>query len=103
MARRLFSIPFSYALREELKDTGITVTCLMPGATETEFFRRADMMDTKVGTDKKDDPVDVAQNGFDAMMKGDGGIVSGMHNNGRVTGARRDRRSLHVRQRLLHH
>ena len=77
---KAFLDSFSYALREELNDTGITVTCLMPGATETEFFRRADMMDTKVGTDKKDDPVDVAQNGFDAMMKGDGGVVSGMHN-----------------------
>jgi short-subunit dehydrogenase len=77
---KAFLDSFSYALREELKDTSITVTCLMPGATETEFFRRADMMDTKVGTDKKDDPADVAKNGFDAMMKGEGGIVSGMHN-----------------------
>ena len=71
---------FSYALREELKDTGVTVTCLMPGATETEFFRRADMLDTKVGTDKKDDPDDVAKNGFKAMMSGEGGVVSGWQN-----------------------
>jgi short-subunit dehydrogenase len=77
---KAFLDSFCYALREELKDSGITVTCLMPGATETEFFRRADMMDTKVGTDKKDDPSDVAKNGFDAMMKGEGGVVSGMHN-----------------------
>jgi uncharacterized protein len=47
---------FSYALREQLKESGITVTCLMPGPTETEFFRRADMLDTKVGTEEKDDP-----------------------------------------------
>src|SRR4051812_2158189 len=53
---KAFIDSFSYALREELKDTRITVTCLMPGATETEFFKRADMLDTKVGTDKKDDP-----------------------------------------------
>ena len=77
---KAFLDSFSYALREELKDTHVTVTCLMPGATETEFFRRADMMDTKVGTDKKDDPAEVAKNGFEAMMKGEGGVVSGLHN-----------------------
>src|SRR5206468_8502564 len=71
---------FSFALRHELKDSGITVTCLMPGATETEFFERADMMDTKIGTSKKDDPADVAQIGFDAMMKGKGDVVSGWQN-----------------------
>ena len=53
-----------------MKDTGVTVTCLMPGATETEFFERADMLDTKVGQQKKDDPADVARVGFDAMMSG---------------------------------
>jgi uncharacterized protein len=77
---KAFLDSFSYALREELKDTGVSVTCLMPGATETEFFRRADMMDTKVGTGKKDDPTDVAKNGFAAMMKGEGGVVSGLQN-----------------------
>jgi short-subunit dehydrogenase len=50
-----------------LRDTKVTVTGLMPGATETEFFKRADMMDTKVGTDEKDEPADVARAGFDAM------------------------------------
>lgn len=77
---KAFIDSFAYALREEMKDTGVTVTCLMPGATETEFFRRADLMDTKVGTQKKDDPADVAKDGFKAMMAGDGGIVSGLHN-----------------------
>jgi len=77
---KAFLDSFSYALREELKDTGVTVTCLMPGATETEFFRRADMLDTKVGTDKKDDPADVAKDGFRAMMSGEGGVVSGWQN-----------------------
>jgi short-subunit dehydrogenase len=52
----------------------------MPGATETEFFRRADMLDTKVGTEKKDDPADVAKDGFKAMMNGEGGVVSGWQN-----------------------
>ena len=60
-APRHSSISFSFALRAELKDTGVTVTCLMPGATETEFFERADMLDTKVGQAKKDDPADVAE------------------------------------------
>jgi short-subunit dehydrogenase len=70
----------SFALRAELKDTGVTVTCLMPGATETEFFERADMLDTKVGQSKKDDPADVAKVGYDAMMRGDGDVVSGWQN-----------------------
>ena len=58
----------------------MTVTCLMPGATETEFFERADMLDTKVGTDEKDDPADVARVGYDAMMRGDGDVVAGWKN-----------------------
>ena len=71
---------FSYALRAELKDSGVTVTCLMPGATETEFFERADMLDTKVGTEKKQSPAEVARIGFEAMMKGDGDVVTGWSN-----------------------
>ena len=58
---KAFVDSFSFALRAELKDTGVTVTCLMPGATETDFFERADMLDTKVGQAKKDDPADVAR------------------------------------------
>ena len=52
----------------------------MPGATDTEFFERADMLDTKVGQAKKDDPADVAKAGFDAMMNGEGDVVSGWKN-----------------------
>lgn len=77
---KAFIDSFSFALRAELKDTGVTVTCLMPGATETDFFERADMLDTKVGQSKKDDPADVAKTGFDAMMRGDGDVVSGWQN-----------------------
>jgi short-subunit dehydrogenase len=77
---KAFIDSFSFALRAELKDSGVTVTCLMPGATETDFFERADMVDTKVGQSKKDDPSDVAQAGFDAMMRGDGDVVSGWKN-----------------------
>jgi uncharacterized protein len=77
---KAFLDSFSFALREELRDTKITVTCLMPGATETAFFKRADMMDTSVGVAKKDDAADVAKAGFDAMMRGDGDIVTGIRN-----------------------
>ncbi len=77
---KAFIDSFSWALRNELKDTGVTVTCLMPGATETDFFDRADMSDTKVGAGKKDDPADVARVGFKAMMNGDGDVVAGMKN-----------------------
>ena len=79
-ATKAFVDSFSFALRAELKDSGVTVTCLMPGATETDFFERADMLDTQVGQSKKDDPADVARVGFDAMMRGDGDVVSGWHN-----------------------
>src|SRR3954451_16944929 len=67
---KAFLDSFSFALRAELEGSGVTVTCLMPGATETEFFERADMLDTKVGTEKKQPPEEVARAGFDAMMKG---------------------------------
>jgi len=77
---KAFIDSFSFALRAELKDTGVTVTCLMPGATETEFFERAGMTDTKVGQQKKDDPADVARVGFEAMQRGDGDVVSGWKN-----------------------
>jgi short-subunit dehydrogenase len=77
---KAFLDSFSYALRAELKESGVTVTCLMPGATETDFFERADMLDTKVGTDKKQPPSEVAKAGFDAMMKGDGEVVAGWSN-----------------------
>jgi short-subunit dehydrogenase len=71
---------FASALRNELKDTGVTVTCLMPGATDTEFFERAGMQDTKVGQEEIDDPAEVARMGFDAMMRGDADVMSGWKN-----------------------
>jgi short-subunit dehydrogenase len=79
-ATKAFADMFAYALRAELQGRGVTVTCLMPGPTETEFFERADLMDTKVGRAKKDDPADVARDGFKAMMAGDSGVVSGWQN-----------------------
>ncbi|MBB3936112.1 SDR family NAD(P)-dependent oxidoreductase [Aureimonas phyllosphaerae] len=71
---------FAFALRNELKDTGVTVSCLMPGPTDTEFFRRAGLMDTAMGQGPKDDAAAVAKAGFDAMMSGRGDVVSGWKN-----------------------
>ena len=75
-AFKSFVQSFALALRNELKDSGVTVTSLMPGPTDTEFFERADMLDTKVGTGEKDDPADVARDGFEALMDGDERVVS---------------------------
>jgi short-subunit dehydrogenase len=76
-ASKAFVQSFAEAIRNELKDTGVTVTSLMPGPTDTNFFERADMMDTKVGTGSKDDPAKVAEQGFEALMKGDDHVVAG--------------------------
>jgi uncharacterized protein len=68
-------------LRNELHDhDGVTLTTLIPGATDTEFFARADMLDTKVGASEKADPEDVARDGWKALMEGRGHIVSGFKN-----------------------
>jgi len=81
-ASKAFVDSFAAALRNELKDSGVTVTCLMPGPTDTEFFARADLLDTKVGTDEKamSDPADVAKAGFKAMMDGEADVVAGLKN-----------------------
>jgi short-subunit dehydrogenase len=85
---KAFLDSFSWALRNELKDTGVTVTCLMPGVTDTEFFERADLMDTKVGTqENKADPAEVARIGFKAMMDGEGDVVAGLKNKLQVAAA----------------
>jgi uncharacterized protein len=75
-ASKSFDQSFALALRSELKDTGVTVTSLMPGPTETEFFERADMLDTRIGAGEKDDPADVAREGFEALMGGEERVVS---------------------------
>lgn len=76
-ASKAFELSFAEALRNELKDTGVSITVLQPGATETNFFRRAGMEDTKVGAGKKDDPAEVAKQGFEALMAGKDHIVAG--------------------------
>jgi short-subunit dehydrogenase len=80
-ASKSFLTSFAHAIRQELKGTGITVTALMPGPTDTEFFERADMEDTKLGQAKKDDPAEVAKDGFDALMSGKDHVVAGSAKN----------------------
>jgi short-subunit dehydrogenase len=80
-ATKAFLDSFSFAIRNELKDTGVTVTCLMPGLTDTDFFERAGQMDTKLGqSEDKADPAKVAEIGFEAMMRGEGDVVAGLKN-----------------------
>ncbi|HEY0604343.1 MAG TPA: SDR family NAD(P)-dependent oxidoreductase [Herpetosiphonaceae bacterium] len=76
-ATKAFVQSFSEALRNELKDTGVTVTALQPGPTETNFFHRAGLDDTRVGTSKKDDPAQVAEQGFEALMAGKDHVIAG--------------------------
>lgn len=75
---------FCVGLANELKDTAVTVTCLMPGLTDTDFFERADMTDTEAGQQAQEgdaaDPAKVARDGYEAMLDGDTQIVSGLMN-----------------------
>jgi short-subunit dehydrogenase len=79
-ASKAFVQSFSEGLREEVRDKGVTITALQPGPTETNFFHRAHMDDTKVGDAKKDDPADVARVGYEALMAGEGSVISGLKN-----------------------
>jgi short-subunit dehydrogenase len=92
-ATKAFDQSFAESIRTELKDTGVTVTSLMPGVTQTNFFKRADMTDTRAGGNEKlqDDPAKVAEQGFKALMDGEEKVVAGnplnkvMAATGRVT------------------
>jgi len=77
---KAFVDSFVAAIQNEIKDSdGVTITNLMPGPVDTEFFERGDMMDTSVGTDpKKSDPADVAKDGWDALMAGKASVFSGL-------------------------
>jgi len=78
---KAFVQSFTEAVRNEVKDKGITVTALLPGATDTDFFNKADMLDAKVVQDGKlADPAKVAQDGYDALMRGDDMVISGFMN-----------------------
>ncbi|WIM93087.1 SDR family NAD(P)-dependent oxidoreductase [Actinoplanes oblitus] len=76
-ASKSFTQSFAEALRAELKDTGVTVTALMPGPTDTNFFHRAEMDDTRVGTGPKDDPAQVAEQGIRALLAGKEKVLAG--------------------------
>jgi short-subunit dehydrogenase len=76
-ATKAFERSLAQSIREELKDTGVSVTALMPGATETNFFHRAGADDTKLGGSEKDDPAEVAKEGFEALMAGKDHVVAG--------------------------
>jgi short-subunit dehydrogenase len=80
-ASKAFVHSFAEGIRHELSDTGVTVTSLMPGPTDTEFFERAGMADTKVGSGKKDDPADVAEDGLEALLAGKDHVVAGSRKN----------------------
>jgi short-subunit dehydrogenase len=75
-ASKSFVQSFAEALHDEMRDSGVTVTSLMPGPTETNFFRRANMLDTVIGRMPKDDPADVAKQGYVALMRGDRKVVA---------------------------
>ena len=75
-ASKSFVQSLTEALQEELKDTAVTLTALMPGPVETEFFARADMLDTPVGTSSKDDAADVARQGLSALFAGEKKVLA---------------------------
>jgi short-subunit dehydrogenase len=79
---KAFVFSFTEAIREELKETEITVTALLPGATDTDFFNKADMLDSKAVQDKDalSDPADVAKDGYEALMSGADKVTSGLKN-----------------------
>ncbi|WBX97829.1 SDR family NAD(P)-dependent oxidoreductase [Chryseobacterium gambrini] len=79
---KAFILSWSEAIREELKETGITVTALLPGPTDTDFFNKAQMNRSKIMNDKESfsTPEDVAKDGFEALMKGEDQVVSGLKN-----------------------
>ena len=78
---KAFVHSFTEAIRDEVKDKGVVVTSLLPGATDTDFFNKAEMQDAKIVKEGKlDDPAKVAKDGYEALMRGDDMIISGMKN-----------------------
>jgi short-subunit dehydrogenase len=81
-ATKAFVLSFTTAVREEVKGTGVTLTALMPGVTDTDFFNKAGMNDSKAVQDKEAmaDPADVAKDGYEALMAGEDRVISGFKN-----------------------
>ncbi|MDQ2656571.1 MAG: SDR family oxidoreductase [Bacteroidota bacterium] len=78
---KAFVQSFTEAIRNEIQDSGVTITALLPGATDTDFFRKADMLESKLVQEDKLSPAeDVAKDGYKALMKGEDMIVSGLKN-----------------------
>ncbi|TDC84021.1 SDR family NAD(P)-dependent oxidoreductase [Actinomadura sp. 7K507] len=80
-ASKAFLYSFAEALRHELSDTGVTVTAALPGPTDTAFFERAGVLDTKLGQMPKDDPADVARESYQALMAGKHHVITGSTKN----------------------
>ncbi len=80
-ASKAFVLSFTEAIRHELKPHGVVVTALMPGITDTDVFRRAGMLDTRAGRTRKDDPAEVAEDGFRRLMRGSDHVVAGSFKN----------------------
>jgi len=76
-ASKSFLLSFAEALRIEVEESGVTITALMPGPTDTNFFDRAGLDDTKLGQVSRDDPRDVARDGYEALVRGDDHVVAG--------------------------
>jgi short-subunit dehydrogenase len=83
-ATKAYVLSFTEALYNELKDSAVTITALQPGATNTDFFNKAEMQESKILDSKLSDPAEVAKDGYEALMKGDDSIVSGMKNKAMV-------------------
>jgi short-subunit dehydrogenase len=79
-ASKAFIDSFALALRDELKGSGVSVSCLMPGITDTAFFERAGLLDTKIGTAPRMDPAEVARIGYAAMAHGEADVIAGWKN-----------------------
>ena len=79
-ASKAFIDSFALALRDELKGSGVTVSCLMPGITDTAFFERAGLLDTQIGVAPRMHPAEVARIGYDAMMRGEADVIAGWKN-----------------------
>lgn len=84
---KAYVLSLSEGIREELKDTNITITALLPGPVDTDFFNKADMLDSKIVQDRESmsNPADVAKDGYDALMSGTDKVVSGFKNKAQVT------------------
>lgn len=78
---KAFVHSFTEAIRSELKDSGVTITSLLPGATDTDFFNKAGMQESKIVQEGElADPAKVARDGYDALMSGDDMVISGFKN-----------------------